>query len=381
MDKHINIVSFNIPWPANYGGVIDVYHKIRALHRCGARIILHCFEYERPRAKELETLCEKVYYYRRKTGLLSNMTLLPYNVFSRKDPELLANLLANDHPILFDGLHSCYYITHPLLAGRLKIYRACNIEHDYYRHLAKGETNCIKRLFFLTEAWRFERYQKVLSHADIMLAVSTTDTEYLRRMFPRKRVEFMPCFHAAGSVSVRTGSGSYVLYHGKLSVAENTLAATYLIKNVFSKLPYPCIIAGMNPPKALLEAAAPYPNITVEANPSEERMDSLTHEAQVHMLITFQGTGLKLKLLNSLFSGRHTVANSLMTFGSGLEPLCHIADTPSEMIAACERLMNVPVTEEEIARRTDVLFPTFSNTHQGERLFRMIFPSNIVRNT
>lgn len=56
----------------------------------------------------------------------------------------------------------------------------------------------------------------------------------------------------------------------------------------------------MNPPDALLDAAAPYPNITIEANPSDERMDYLTHEAQIHMLITFQDTGLKLKLLNSL---------------------------------------------------------------------------------
>ncbi len=372
MDNHINIVSFNIPFPANYGGVIDVYYKMCALHRCGAKIILHCFEYERPRAKELESLCEKVYYYKRKTGLRSNMTLLPYNVFSRKDPELLANLLANDYPILFDGLHSCYYLSHPLLQGRLKIYRACNIEHDYYRHLAKGETDCIKRLFFLMEAWRFERYQKILSHADIMLAVSTTDTDYLCRVFPHKRVEFMPCFHGNNRITARAGVGNYILYHGKLSVAENALAAMYLVRNVFSKLTYPCIIAGMNPPASLVKAAAQYPNISVEANPSDARMDILTHEAQVHMLVTFQDTGLKLKLLNSLFCGRHTVANRLMTSGSGLESLCHIADTPAEMISVCERLMKEPVTDEEIARRTSLLFPTFSNTHQGERLFSMI---------
>ena len=178
MDKYINIVSFNIPWPANYGGVIDVYYKMQALHKCGVKIILHCFEYERPHSKELESLCEKVYYYKRKTGLLTNITLLPYNVFSRKDPELLKNLLENDYPILFDGLHTCYYINHPQLQGRMKIYRESNIEHDYYRHLAKAETNLIKKYFFLVEAWRFERYQEILKHADLMLVVSITDTNF-----------------------------------------------------------------------------------------------------------------------------------------------------------------------------------------------------------
>ena len=373
MDKYINIVSFNIPWPANYGGVIDVYYKMRALHKCGVKIILHCFEYERPHAKELASLCEKVYYYKRKTGFLSNITLLPYNVFSRKDPELLDNLLKNDYPILFDGLHTCYYISHPRLQGRMKIYRACNIEHDYYRHLAKGETNRIKKCFFQIEAWRFERYQEILRHADLMLAVSTTDTDYLRKVFPGKKVEYMPCFHVNDQITVRTGSSDFVLYHGKLSVTENSIAAIYLIKNVFCKLQYPCIIAGMDPPAALLEAAAPYPNITVEANPSNERMDYLNHEAQVHMLITFQDTGLKLKLLNSLFGGRHTIANRQMVTGSGLEALCHIADTPEELIATCHTFMKQPMTKELIAQRKDWLFPTFSNQQQGERLYKMIY--------
>lgn len=47
MERHLNIIAFNIPWPANYGGIIDVYYKMKALHQCGVKIILHCFEYER----------------------------------------------------------------------------------------------------------------------------------------------------------------------------------------------------------------------------------------------------------------------------------------------------------------------------------------------
>ena len=28
MERYLNIIAFNIPWPANYGGIIDVYYKI-----------------------------------------------------------------------------------------------------------------------------------------------------------------------------------------------------------------------------------------------------------------------------------------------------------------------------------------------------------------
>lgn len=373
MDKYINIVAFNIPWPANYGGVIDVYYKMLALHRCGVKITLHCFEYERPHSKELEALCEAVYYYKRKTGLLANVTLLPYNVFSRKDPELLNNLLKNDYPVLFDGLHSCYYMNHPQLKGRMKIFRECNIEHDYYNHLAKAESNLIKKSFFQIEAWRFKRYQPVMKYADLTIAVSMTDTDYLRKAFPDKKVEYMPCFHINDQISVKTGLSDFVLYHGKLSVTENMQAALFLIKNVFCKLDYPCIIAGMNPPSTLLEAAAPYSNITIEANPSDQRMDHLIHEAQIHMLITFQDTGLKLKLLNSLFGGRYTIVNQKMVTGSGLDSLCYIANTSEHMIDTCNRLMQEPMTQELIEKRKEFLSPTYVNQQQGKRLYKLIY--------
>ena len=29
--KEIHIITFDIPYPANYGGVIDVFYKIKAL--------------------------------------------------------------------------------------------------------------------------------------------------------------------------------------------------------------------------------------------------------------------------------------------------------------------------------------------------------------
>ena len=373
MDKYLNIVSFNIPFPANYGGIIDVYYKIKTLHQSGVKVILHCFEYERPHAPELEAVCEKVYYYKRHTGIIPNITLLPYNVYSRKSPELIRNLQQNEYPILFEGLHSCYYISDPRLKDRMKIYRESNIEHDYFRHLARAEKNGIKKAFFRIEAYRFERYQRVLSYADLMLTVSTSDTDYLQHTFPEKRVEYMPSFHSNNEITTQPGQSDFILYHGKLSVVENTQAALFLIENVFSKLTCTCIIAGMNPPSELQKAAAPYPHIRIEANPSDNRMNQLIREAQIHVLITFQDTGLKLKLLNSLFAGRHIVVNRLMTNGSGLESLCHIADTPDEMIRTCRELLSKPLSPELLEQRQARLFPLYSNRHQGERLNKMLY--------
>lgn len=391
MDDHfLNVVSLNIPYPPNYGGIIDIYYKLKALKRLGVHLILHCFEYERPEAPELEEICEKVYYYKRHTGLLANMSLLPYNVVSRKEPKLMERLLENDYPILFEGLHCCYYMADPRLKGRKKIYRECNIEHDYYRYLAHSTRHLIRTLFYRIEAWRFFRYQTVVRHADLVIAVSRADQAYLCTQFPDKQIDFIPCFHENNEIRCREGASEFILYHGKLSVEENEKAALFLIREVFRKLPYTCVIAGMNPSKKLLRVAAPYPNIRVEANPDKHRMEELIREAQINTLITFQDTGLKLKLLNSLFAGRHILVNPLMLAGSGLEPycarvsdltdkesevepLCLIANTPTEMIQACKRLMRCPFSKQAIQVRKNALFPTYSNQAQGERLFNLIF--------
>ena len=41
----LHIVSFDIPYPANYGGVIVIFNQIKALHAAGVKVILHCFQY------------------------------------------------------------------------------------------------------------------------------------------------------------------------------------------------------------------------------------------------------------------------------------------------------------------------------------------------
>ena len=79
----IHIISFDVPLPANYGGVIDVFYKIKALHKAGIKIKLHCFYYGREKNVELEKYCENVYYYPRKTSFFTHLSISPYIVKSR----------------------------------------------------------------------------------------------------------------------------------------------------------------------------------------------------------------------------------------------------------------------------------------------------------
>lgn len=379
MKRAIQLVAFNIPYPPDYGGVIDIFYKIKALSECGIAIYLHCFEYDRPQAIELERYCAKVFYYKRKEGIRYQFSFKPYIVVTRVDDQLLHNLSSNNSPILFEGLHTCFYLDHTLLANHIRLVRTHNVEHEYYLNLSKAEQNLFKKIFFRMEAWKLSGYESILKKASYLLCISPNDHSY----FNRKQEGYshlIPAFHPFSKIKSKVGRGKYIIFHGNLSVSENIQAVEYLLANVFSKITLPVIIAGKNPNARLTEKINQYVNIQLVSNPSKEKMETLIQDAQISILPTFQDTGLKLKLLASLFSGRFCIVNTPMIYKTGLEHLCHLADTPTEMIVRLEELFLQDFTSEEIEKRKLILDNAFSNRGNALKIIQIIANSSTQLN-
>jgi len=369
---HLHIISFDIPYPANYGGVIDVFYKIQSLHQAGIKIHLHCFEYHRQPAPELEKLCFQVHYYPRATGIRALFGRRPYIVSGRRSEELIENLLTDDYPILFEGLHSCYHLDDQRLEKRFKIYRESNIEHHYYRHLFRSEKSLWKKAFFLSESIRLRHFQKTIRFSSLMLTVSREDTAYLKGHFPTHRVEFLPSFHREEQVDGLTGKGSFILYQGNLSVAENLVAAEFLIREVMDETLPELIIAGMAPPRSLFRMAASKTNIRIVADPTDEEMFQLIRNAQINVLVTFQPTGLKLKLLNALLNGRFCIVNPPMLAGTDLEKICEVAVDAINLKQKIEELYQLEFTREMLAERKEVLSESYSNQKNCKKLLELL---------
>jgi len=89
VDKFIHIISLDVPFPADYGGAIDIYYRINALHELGYKIILHCWEYGRGEQEKLKENTHEVHYYKRKKSLRYALSKLPFIVVSRQSEKLL----------------------------------------------------------------------------------------------------------------------------------------------------------------------------------------------------------------------------------------------------------------------------------------------------
>jgi len=371
LEKHLHIVSYAIPYPPDYGGIIDVYYRIKSLHALGIKIHLHCYEYMGMKDKALDELCYKIHYYPRKLGVRYQLSLLPYIINTRRNKDLLKNLIDVDAPILFDGLHTTYWLTAPELAKRTKVVRAHNIEHLYYKILGSIETNILKKVFFYIEAYRLKRYEKVLKHADKVASVSLSEQGYFQKVY--SNAIFIPSSHHYFDVESLEGLGKYVIFHGNLMVNENEQVAEWIIKNIAPHIPYSIYIAGKNPSERLKELSQNKANVKLIASPDNEEMHQLISEAQIHLLPVFNSSGLRLKLLYALHSGRHCIVNSFMVEGTSLAPICEIADTANEMVSAISRLFQVPFTKENAENRKQFLFENYNNIENAKKMVRILF--------
>ena len=369
-DYHLHIIAFNVPYPANYGGVIDVFYRIKALVEAGVKVHLHCFKYGRSEA-EILNRCFEVKYYQRDTSLRRQFQREPYIVASRHSETLVRNLLKDNYPILCEGLHTTAIMDDPRLKDRDIYVRAHNIEHDYYRLLAESESKLWKRRFYKMEAKKLERYEAVLEKAKMVFAITEKDAAYFTEKYGHTTL--LPGFNAVSKVCSEKGRGDYVLYHGNLSVAENKKAAEWLIDNVFSELTVPCVIAGLDPSDDLRELCERYPHVTLKANPDDAEMMDLLRNAQVNVLVTDQPTGLKLKLLNALYNGRFCLVNDDMVLGTSLENLCVVAETPEQFIGEIDRLMKEDFTDDDIEERDDALKELYQNEKNVQLLINKIY--------
>jgi hypothetical protein len=368
-DYHLHIIAFDVPYPANYGGVIDVFYRVKALSEAGVKVHLHCFEYGRGE-QEILKRCHEVKYYKRDTSFIKQLSLTPFIVNSRRSEALVQDLLKDNYPILCEGLHTTAVLLDKRLKNRKIYVRAHNVEHDYYNGLGDTENCGWKRLFYHAEAWKLKRYEPVLKKAAGIFAISQKDADYFSKRY--QNVVVVPGFNAADSVCSETGRGDYVLYHGNLSVRENEDAAKWLIENVFSELDMACIVSGLNPSDKLIKLAEKYSNVTLIANPDDAEMIDLLRQAQVNILVTNQPTGLKLKLLNALYNGRFCLVNSDMVKGTSLESLCVVADEPEEMIAEIKRLMEEDFTEDDIDERDAQMRQLYDNESNAQKIVEAI---------
>ncbi len=364
---HIQIVSFENPYPPNYGGVIDVFYKIKYLHQLKIDIYLHIFTNDRFDISALQTYCKAIYIYKRNKSYSKFLSSVPFRVKSRTSAELYDNLIKVDAPIIFEGLQSTDVLRHHTFKNKVAI-RAHNIEHSYYYGLAQSTPRIFKKGLFWMEGYKFSRYEKILKKADAILALSNKEFNYFSHHYPNS-VYYVPVFHGNEVISNPSGKGDYALYHGDLSTEDNIESVKFLI-SVFSDLQHPFYIASAHLPKSLEKMITKYDHIHYKKlGDGQSDLQTLISNAHVNILYSKQATGTKLKVFYALYKGRFCIVNTNIVDDASILSLCEVANTKDEIIRSVNEAFK---KDFEPNLKRDEILHEYTPMRQAEKLVSVL---------
>lgn len=327
-ENKIHIVSLDVPFPPDYGGVIDIYYRAKALKAAGFFVILHCFEYGRGTKHDFSEIANEIHYYRRKKSIFAIFSKLPFIVQSRISSELESRLAEDEAPILLEGHHCSGLLLSEKLKNRKKWVRIHNRESEYYAALMQREKWGFKKIFFWIESRKLKQFDRVLRKADALFCLNENEAHFYQTIHPQVAI-IPPGCSIPESFERRTEILQQVLFHGNLSVSENEEAALEILEQWRkAALTIPLIIAGKNPSNRLVNAIHGVSDAQCIANPSEEEMQQWIASSAYNLLISTQETGVKLKLIQSLLLGNTCIVNQQMIAGTPFKPFCLVADSP-----------------------------------------------------
>lgn len=368
-EKKLHIICFDNPYPASYGGVIDVFYKIKALHQLGVKINLHCFVDQIPKdTSVLKSLTENCYFYKRNKSVRNFFSKKPFSVASRKHNMLVKNLNKDGADILFEGLQSTAVLRARCFKDRNLYLRLHNLENNYYKGLLHSETNLLKKLLFYIEARKYNYYLKNLAEFCCVFTLSAFETSAVNNLY--NNAEYIPVFHGNLNLSEISEFGEYAFYNGDLRISDNKKAVDFLI-DVFQTVEnYPLIVASSLENSSLQKRCEELKNVKYVVIKDNDHLSKLSQNAHINVMLSFQESGTKLKAVNALFQSRHCIINANMLDDVQLRSLCTVVETKNEYVAAIENLKNTPFKDSD--RRNLVLTRVLNDNQNAQKMYRFM---------
>lgn len=373
-DKLLHIVSFDNVFPPNYGGIIDVHYKCKALQKLGVRVILHCFVRNQIAHQTVDPeVCSEIYYYPLRQNILHPLRSKPFSVLSRTDTALLDRILKNPAPVLFESSKTTFLAT-LLRSKNIPVYlRLHNLEADYFKGLANSETRPLMRWLYKRESFKLSDYE---SHLWTAFESVFTLSKYEQKVVEEKggKGVFIPIFHGNEQITAQSGKGDYVLYHGDLKTADNRRVVWFLLE-IFKKLPHiPLVIAAGKGLEVFKKAAQKLPNIRLQKFDSQQELIYLLNNAQISLSWSFQQSGTKVKLLNSLFHSRFLVINSNVVDDEQLLKECVVCEGEDDLVRAIQNVFNQKWDLSE--HRIWITQNYLNDYQQAKKIAAEIFPED-----
>lgn len=338
-------ICLEVPYAASDGVTIDAFFSTQYLAARGHQITIIGFEYGEQDYSALGKFCEvrTVKIQPRNTlGQLVRGALegFPVNFVKYRNQELLdlARRLVRERR--FDVIISDYS-SMGWYVFRLKeefalpiITRWLNLDTLIWQRWAESQSNPFAAILGRFQVRLMRRFEGRLANvSDCCLAVGGRDTELLRQLAPRARVEFVPVGMDTHRFSPRNGGviepNSLLFMASSYRWHPNEDALRWLAKEimprVWQKIPNATLyVTGKDVPGDL-EQLSKSMRIRFEGFIPDER--DLLAKAQVFVIPMRLGGGIKIKLITAL-----SMAKAVVTTSAGAEGALGVEDERNVLV-------------------------------------------------
>jgi hypothetical protein len=165
--------------------------------------------------------------------------------------------------------------------------------------------------------------------------------------------------------------GHYFLFHGDLTTADNKRALDETI-HLFQTLPqYQLIVASDRASEEIKKKISMVDNISITPIQTTDNLHHLLEGAHANILISYQNSGTKVKLFNTLYNSRFVIINGNITDDPVLKDLClygaDMNEIRQQIITSAER------DYDEAENRKNILEHTHSDQIKAREMMKVIF--------
>jgi glycosyltransferase involved in cell wall biosynthesis len=375
--KTVLIVTPDFPYPPNHGGRVDIWGRVKALHRLGFTIDLLATCKAAPSAGDMAAVrpyVREIIICARSRTVSDLLSFRPFQVSSRKALSSAA-LSGHYHLLLLESEFVAAVLSNPGLHRDVTVMRIHNREPEYFRQLAIAADNWREKIYFAIESNKFSLLERSL-HQKVgnMMFISADEVAVYRKQHPKANCIFLPAPVDTASFIRKSAVSQTVLFIGSLFMVNNREAVSWFLHRVHPLLAdigeYKLIVAG-NSRGTDLEWVRRLMtgNANIELIESPDDLEPLYRSGSVFVNPMQHGAGVKIKNIEAIQRGLPVVTTSIGNQGTGLvhrdEVL--VADTPEGFAAAIRELLAEPERGQKLVASSQ---KKLTETYDHERILR-----------
>lgn len=346
----ILVVCSDFPYPADHGGRVDTWGRIKVLAELGWTIHLVVCGKQMPTPSDMDVVyryVEDIKLCVRRSKMVDLLYMVPMQVQSRNELRYV-NIDEDYDYVLLEGDYVYPILKNPMIKHANVILRVHNDEAVYFKALARSTPNRVHKLYYHMESSKFNILQKkMLKKVDKYLFISNKEYEIFQTLHPTTKSLFLPPPVTKETFLKSSFKSKHVVFIGSLFMPNNREAIQWYLEHIHPLLlkepEYKFIMAG-NSRQQCLSWLDGYDMTNVIVYDTPESLDDIYKRGYLFVNPMQNGAGVKLKTIEAIQNGLPVISTSIGCEGTGLVDNEHImvADRPEEFYQRIKLLLDNP---------------------------------------